>query len=223
MQFFATALFISLYLPSLLTAGPWPRGEGNVFLSSSAFLTWPAGRVPEAPDIYGSGFAEYGLTDRLTLGLDIGSPDYMNMDRLKAVGFVKYSLSAPEAIHQVALDLGGGTDQGTGVIRLGASYGRGWSLMDTPGWFTLSGVALYAPERNENTFGLDMTVGVSSGDMKYIAQLSAMRAYDGADYISVTPSAVRKIGKHLHLEIGASFGIRNKPDPALKLGIWQEF
>jgi len=180
MQFFATALFISLYLPSLLTAGPWPRGEGNVFLSSSAFLTWPAGRVPEAPDIYGSGFAEYGLTDRLTLGLDIGSPDYMNMDRLKAVGFVKYSLSAPEAIHQVALDLGGGTDQGTGVIRLGAS-------------------------------------------MKYIAQLSAMRAYDGADYISVTPSAVRKIGKHLHLEIGASFGIRNKPDPALKLGIWQEF
>lgn len=219
----ALILIACLIWVSPAESGPWPRGKGHVFVSSSAFATWPAGRSVELPDIYGTAFAEFGLTDRVTLGLDFGTADYQKSSRSKAIALVRYTLSAPGASLQSALEIGGGMDQGRTVLQIGGSLGRGLSIGKTSGWATADAKLLHSPSIDETAYGLDLTVGINQPRTKYIAQLSALQSYSGKPFVSFVPSVVRQIGKHSHVELGASIGLKNKPDPALKLGIWREF
>ncbi|MGB7318081.1 MAG: hypothetical protein WBC85_08960 [Planktotalea sp.] len=204
-------------------AGAWPRGKGNAFISSSASLTWPKGRAFEYPDIYGSGYAEYGLSQRVTLGLDLGSSDATRQSRLKAIGFLRYTLSDPNARHQFAMDIGAGKHLGENVIRLGASYGTGIQLFSRPGWVAFDAHTLINPNMKTATSSVDATMGLNLEHGKLIGLLSAHVPSNGARTYTFTPSYVRKFGKSRHIELGVSFDLSGGPDPALKLGIWQEF
>lgn len=204
-------------------AGAWPRGKGKIFVSSSASLTWPTGRAFEYPDIYGSGYAEYGVSKRLTLGLDLGSSDAMQPNRLKAIGFLRYSLSDPSARHQFALDLGAGTHLGDGVLRIGASYGTGLELLSRSGWLSIDTNMLFNPAAKGSTRALDATLGVNLNKGKFMGQFSAYQAESGATSFSFTPSYAHKLNDKRHVEIGVTFDLQGAPEPALKLGVWQDF
>lgn len=204
-------------------AGAWPRGTGNVFLSSGGLLTWPRGRAFEYPDVYGTGYAEFGVSPRITLGLDLGSADATRAERHKIVAFMRYSLSASGAPNQLALDIGGGRYLGKPVLRAGLAYGRGFSIGAQSGWLTLDWTVLHETGTTTQVHSIDATFGVSFPRSKLIAQLSGHQSASGLQSASITPSYVREIGKGRYIEIGAVLGLKGKPDPALKIGIWQEF
>lgn len=204
-------------------AGAWPRGKGKVFLSASGSLTWPKGRALEYPDIYGSTYAELGLGARLTLGLDLGSSDATRPDRLKAVGFVRYTLTSAQSRHQFALDLGAGKNLGQNTIRLGASYGTGLQLLGHSGWLSVDAHMLRETASGALTQTFDATLGLNTQRGKLMALFSAHRAAQGQSTLSLTPSYAHKLNDKSHLEIGLTFDLRAGPDPALKLGVWQEF
>lgn len=210
-------------LAPCVSAGAWPRGEGKVFISASGSFTWPEGRALELPDIYGSNFLEYGLIDRVTLGLDLGSADITRADRLKAVGFARYTLTRPDAPNQFAIDAGLGQLNGASVVRLGVSYGRGFQSFGLNSWISIEAHSLYDPKGRAFTSSLDATYGVGLARGKLMAQISGYRSFDHAQSLSITPSYVLDLGKGRHLEIGSRIGLRGVPDPALKIGIWQEF
>ena len=58
------------------SAGAWPREEGSLFVSSLARLSWPQDTTTwtsyEPTGEYYTLYVEYGLTERLTVGLDLG-------------------------------------------------------------------------------------------------------------------------------------------------------
>ena len=82
---------------------------------------------------------------------------------------------------------------------------------------------MFTPQGGEHAITVDATFGLSRGPSKYMIQFSGHQGYDGNQVASATPSYVRNIFKNTHIEIGAVIGLKNKPDPALKIGIWQEF
>lgn len=217
----ALLLFICMCSPAF--AGAWPRGKGKVFVSNSAFMTWPKGRALKYPDIYGAAYVEYGIMPRLTLGLDLGSSNAKRLDALKAVGFLRYSISEHEAPHQFAIDLGIGQNLGNRVIRMGLGYGAGFKLGRTPAWIAVDYVMLAEPRNKKRTQSLDATLGLSLRAAKLIGQINAYEGSDRQQSLSVTASYLHPIGKSRQIEIGAVLGIKNKPYPALKVGIWQEF
>ena len=67
-------LVFSLCFASLATAGAWPREKGTLFIAAGGnFLLSDGAQLPVHydPTVY----AEYGLTDRVTIGLDLYTAD----------------------------------------------------------------------------------------------------------------------------------------------------
>lgn len=225
MRFLKALLFVGMIVAWVqpLHAGAWPRGKGNIFASSSASFTWPNGRAFEYPDIYGSAYVEYGLGDRVTMGLDIGSPDATRPSKLKAIAFMRYTLSTAQSRHQFALDFGAGKNLGNGMLRLGASYGTGLQLMERSGWLSIESHILYDIKSGKSTQNLDATLGINLERGKLMALLSAYRAPTGQSTFSFTPSYAHELSSARHLEIGVTLDLSRGADPALKLGIWQKF
>ena len=209
--------------PSLVFAGAWPRGEGKMFVAASAEMTWPDGRALELPDIYGATYLEYGLRPHVTMGLDIGSADITKSERLKAVGFVRYTITQGSSPYQIAVDAGVGTFSGQNVVRFGASYSKGLSIFARDAWVSLDANTLRTTQSAQFASSIDATFGVTLKRGKIIGQISAFQAFDRTRNVSFTPSFAYYLGKGRHLEIGARIGLSGKPDPALKIGIWQEF
>ena len=204
-------------------AGAWPRGKGKTFSASSAILTWPDGRTIDLPDIYGSTYLEYGISPRLTMGLDMGSPDATRPDRLKTVGFLRYTLTGPNKTHQFAIDVGGGRYLGPDVFRLGISYGLGFQSFSKNSWVAVDAHALRTTTGTQTAYVLDATYGISLKRGKLMAQVSAFHAFDNAKSLNFAPSYALDLGRKRHLEVGVIVGLRGKPDPTLKVGIWQDF
>jgi hypothetical protein len=217
------ALMCLLLSSVTATAGPWAREKGKIFVAASGFATWPNQRAPQYPDVYGSGYGEYGLGRGLTAGIDLGSSNMKRTDKLKAIGFLRYTLTAPDAPVQAALDFGGGIDLMQPTLRLGASLGYGFQLWDKGSWLSIDWATLHAPEARMQSHTLDITLGMSLKHGKIMGQLSGHESYSGMTTVSFTPSYVRPMGEGRYIEVGANFGLMNKPDPALKFGVWQEF
>ena len=201
----------------------WPRGKGKAFTSSSASSTWPDGRAFKYPDVYGSGYTEFGISARFTLGFDLGSSDSTRPDRLKVVGFIRYTLTDPQSRHQFALDFGGGTYLGQGVVRLGASYGTGLQMGNRSGWLSVETNMLKGMKTQQITHSIDATLGLNLERSKLIRLLSIHRAATGQSTFSFTPSYAHELKGGRHVEIGVTVDLDGALNPALKLGIWQEF
>ena len=115
--------FLMCLAASHVHAGAWPRGKGKTFGASAATFTWPDQRELQLPDIYGSTYLEHGIAPRLTMGLDIGTPDAKRLNRLKSVAFLRFTLTANDAPFQVAVDGGGGHYRDTNVTRFACLTG----------------------------------------------------------------------------------------------------
>ncbi len=209
-----------LAAPQTATAAAWPRGEGNGFVSLSHQL-----QLNETEDQdYSSLFFEYGVSEALSLGLDAGY-NPTSRDR-SAIVFLSRSLVELQVPDAVAVELGFGAvdidGERYGVLRPGASWGRGWQIGARSGWTGIE--ANYAFRGDGSRLGkLDATFGVNheNGSLS-ILQIQTSKPSDDDWSATLAPAYVRALERDWFVEIGATFKLTNGAN-ALKLGVWKAF
>ncbi|WP_428515637.1 hypothetical protein [Roseovarius sp.] len=208
-----------LAAPAPALAGPWPRAEDRTFLSTSIEIDAEGG-ISDGGGFYGSVYAEHGLTDRLTLGLDAGGRED-NMS--KAIAFLRWPVGATDRTLRLAAEFGLGMARETFALRPGLSLGRGVALGDTPGWISVDSRAVII-DSFDGVLETDITFGLSPGpDAKVILQLQTGIPTDSAPYAKLAPSYVHRIAPGYHAEIGVVAGVAEADDFKLKIGFWHQF
>ncbi|MWD26389.1 hypothetical protein E0K89_002750 [Aquicoccus sp. SCR17] len=215
----ACALAGALY-PGVAGAAAWPRGEGNSF----ATLSWRFAIGEEDAAGYGTLYYEYGLSPRLTFGLDAGGDPASRAT--SAIAFLRHSFSAPGAADQFAWEIGAGwaDDDGTrrAVLRPGLSWGRGWETAWGNGWTGIE--ATYAiRDDGPGLAKIDTTFGVSHpGGALSILQLQLAKRDDRDTELAIAPSHVIPLSDGLRLEMGGDYAFASET-LSLKFGLWTEF
>ncbi len=199
------------------SAGAWPRGEGETFLS----LSYQPDIAGTGDSNYVSAYYEYGATTKLTIGVD-GGYQATNSDA-GAVFFARYPIGATDGVNVFAVELGLGTAMSNGttvsLVRPGLSWGRGYNLGAVSGWMGVE--SSYAFKSDETLLGkVDTTFGVSHPDGSLsIMQLQFSRPSDADSSFAIAPSYVAKLNDAVFLEMGASYeAFRGRQ--GLKIGVW---
>lgn len=218
-------LFLSLLLlvfANAAHAGAWPRGEGNGFVMVTLQGTVPqffGGLGPVST--YSGAYLEYGLTDKITLGFDIGHSVSGNS---KALFFASYPLGQPDSRHKFAVELGIGRAAGNAVVRPGLSYGRGFDGKLGSGWVSANALFEHHLGRKRTDMKLDFTIGLNhKGGFKSIVQLQAGRQEGDPSFLRIAPSFALPMGKDTHFELGFSTELIGQTAYGLKIGVWRNF
>lgn len=226
MRIAAATLFL-LIQACTAQAGAWPREQGSVFVSASYRAVADVAALGSLralmQDGYNALYAEYGLTPRLTLGLDAG---YAMDGRFSGVGFARWSLDNGSGRNRLALSLGAGLagPPGETLVQLGAHWGTSLSFGWSDGWMGLDLTAIQRLETDGIAAKADFTFGLAPSDgWKAILQLQA-GSYPGADaYLRLAPSIVRRTGAASHIEIGLEAELLGSGMVGAKIGSWIEF
>lgn len=216
------------------TAGPWPREKGALFLS---FSHEAEGGGAEG---WTALYAEYGLTPRWTLGLDLGN----GPETQTGMVFVQRAVGRQDGPGRLSFSSGLGLQMGAAPQAfgmMGAAWGRSLGTPLGPGWVAVEpqlrmGLGLtgeWPPQLVLDTDGtllttasakLDLTLGATARQgLTLMGQVQMERVLDGEDTASLTASAVRDVGRRGKLLLGVSAPLRGEGDTALKLGTWLEF
>ncbi|SMX38295.1 hypothetical protein [Maliponia aquimaris] len=218
---FLLRAFVFMCLGAMAQAGAWPRKAGEGFATIAVRLGWPQDMGDwtslEPTQDYSTLYLEYGLTDRLTLGLDLG---HSVSGGGKTVIFLQYPVRQADTGAQVSAQLGFGVISGERIIRPGLS--AGWSLKR--GWVSVDGVAETYLDDGRTDLKLDMTWGRNlAHDRKLIVQLQTGQP-DGRDpFARLAPSIVLPLRGRFKLEAGATWGLTGDTSMGLKLGLWTDF
>ncbi|VAV92967.1 hypothetical protein MNBD_ALPHA07-193 [hydrothermal vent metagenome] len=212
-------LLMFLVLASPAQAGPWPREKGHVFLSVGGVseVDETTGTIATFSTLYG----EYGLTEKITLGLDLGSDGRRSS---KAMAFLRMPLTRASKKTKLAAEMGLGFANGEKAIRPGLSIGRGFTLGKRNGWMTADSRAVIFKDFNDILFESDLTIGLSATKrLKVIMQVQTGIPAHDTSYVRLAPSIVfeRKPGRHT--EFGVTAGIKGVSGLGLKIGSWFEF
>jgi len=229
-------LLVALCLaPGFAAAGPWPRAEGDLFLSFSHEVQGGSGR-----EGWTSLYAEYGLTPKWTLGLDLGG----GPDKQTALIFLQHAVGKQDGPGRLTFSSGLGLETGPGSQAygmMGAAWGRSLQTPIGPGWVAVEpqlrmGVALtedWPPTLVLNMDGtlkttasrkLDVTLGATvRPGLIVMGQVQMEQVVDGASTTHLSASAVRSIGERGKVLLGVSAPLAGDGAAALKLGTWLEF
>ncbi|MBY6118774.1 hypothetical protein [Mameliella alba] len=220
------ALFLAAILAACLAAPPagagaWPRKQGSGFGSIAVRLGWPQDMSTwtsmDPTQDYSTLFFEYGLTDRLTLGFDIG---HSVGGSGKSVLFLQWPLRQAETGAQMTAQFGLGTIAGEQVLRPGLSVG--WGLQN--GWLSIDSVAEAYVDSGRTDLKMDVTWGRNlPRDRKLILQLQTGQPDGYAPFVRVAPSLVVPLRGPLKLESGVTWGLTGDTSMGLKMGLWTEF
>lgn len=212
------ALMLLPWLAGPCRAGAWPREKGQVFVVLSGQI-----EARDATGLYrqhGGLYAEYGATDRLTLGLDLGN-DMIRMT--KTIGFLRWPLGPPDRPLKVAVELGAGEVEQENALRPGLSLGRGIVLWDRPGWLAFDARAALLGGRDV-ALESDLTFGLSTGPkVRLILQLQTGRPETGDAYSRLAPAIVYETGPGRQIELGVIAPITGGGEKGIKLGLWRSF
>lgn len=220
--------------PVALLAGAWPRAAGTGFASLSHW------QGLGTADSYTGFYVEYGLTARLTLGVDAGRS--VSGDS-KTVAFLRLPVMRILG-GQVAAELGYGQIGGQNVLRPGLSWGRsitrprwqGWLAVDTRLELGMDHHKL--DEKTDFTLGLtprhpdgrpsDWTimVQVQTGVVDIREQIFLLQTEGikpGASFVRVVPSVTYRLRDGMHLEIGYFHALDGTGAQGVKLGLSTTF
>ncbi|THD75917.1 hypothetical protein E7681_05580 [Thalassobius vesicularis] len=194
-------------------AGAWPRGKGHWF--SATALDWGAdGSVAT------SFFAEYGLTDRLTVGVD----GFWTTEGATVLGFARLPVWSGPQGGKLALEAGIGTADGKPILRPGLSYGRGIVTGWGNGWVAVDATAVVDPALGLSSWKVESTLGLAPSERwKFLMQLRSTGSIGGVQDMVLAPSAVFRLGKSVYLQAGGAYGLTDPRDSGIKLGVWLEF
>ncbi|MEI4484561.1 hypothetical protein V8J36_00020 [Frigidibacter sp. MR17.14] len=232
------ALPFALLAADPAAAGPWPRDKGATFLSF--------GQERSSLGDWTSLYAEYGLTEGLTLGLDAGRSD--SGDGI-AILFLQSALGPQTGRHRFTASLGIGASRSEGrstpMMQGAGSWGMGFDTGLGPGWLAVDSKIRLLPGEGEpvvisqsasmqqmitpvtlvTAMKTDVTFGIATagGRRLWIAQLQL-------DDSSATPlnarlaaSLVQDLPGPLKAEIGLITPLEGEGETALKIGLWIEF
>lgn len=226
------AIVLLCCLASTCQAGAWPREKGTTFATATIRLGWPQTVVqglaqglpvdPEPSSRYMTLYLEHGLTEKLTLGADIG---HAVSGEGKTIGFLRYPLGlAPDSRHKLSAEIGLGEIDDDTVIRPGLSYGAGFDIRGVSGWIAVDALAELYPTSGNVDAKMDVTFGLNlqEGHRAILQVQSGQRTGDDP-FARFAPSYVMPLGKNRHLEIGGSVSLMGEADVGLLLGLWQSF
>ena len=200
-------------------ADAWPRGEGDSFLSFS--LERPVDG--SGGGTYASLYYEYGLTPRLTFGIDAGRD--LLFSGTSAIVFLRYPVFSGGS-NKFAIELGLGSADSGGrsvfTVRPGLSWGRGYTAAWGTGWMGVD--ATYQLRSDGTGLGkVDATIGANhaNGALSML-QLQFERPTGKPHEVAIAPSHVFKLSDRTYLQLGLRHQIRTDVTSA-KLAIWVNF
>lgn len=212
-------LLVACLAASPAFSGAWPRAKGEVFLAGATRVA--ATRLEGPYSIYSTAYLEYGLNDRLTLGLDFG---HGISGATKMIAFVQHPLPIGSDRHRFAAQIGLGQISGEATLRPGLSYGFGFERDGGPGWVSIDSVAEIRLASGHTDYKSDITLGLSHGDrMKSVFQIQTGLSHGDPSFIRLAPSLVIRVGARTHLEIGMTKGLVGDHQTGFKIGFWRKF
>ncbi len=204
-------------------AGAWPRGKGKAFISVSSTFSL-TGDLLKPIRYEPSFYAEYGVTDRLTFGLDAFLAG--EFDQPTAFAFGRIPILEKRLNDPVAVTLGFGTEDTETVKEPLARAGLAWGHGLEKGWLAVDSFATVGLETGDLDLKLDATWGYKLHPrLTTILQLQTGRLEtDEEPYAKLAPSVVVKLHKRLQVELGVIHHLTDEEAAtALKLGSWLEF
>lgn len=208
--------------PALASANAWQREAGSGFASIGTQLSWPV-PVEQAsePKMMTSAFVEYGLTKKLSLGIDFSQEDGGDQ---KIILFAQTPLVATESGHRIALEMGVGQISEETVVRPGLSYGFGFAREKGGGWVSVDANAAVGLSDQSTALALDLTYGLSAvNGLKYIFQVQSGKSEGSEAFSRFAPSVVVPWGETRNVELGMTYGLSGEDEVGVKLGLWQKF
>lgn len=238
---FALILALAVTTPAR-AGGAWARGKGKFFASVTystfgdiaGYVQSLYARIPgvdpiELTEEIGN-YAEIGLTDRLTFGLDQNKR--VSDDTGTTIWFLRYNYSRPEWRSSYGVELGQGTYTGypdwrlteDTITRIGLSWGRSFESRWIDGWVDVDAKISGLESRGSVFWKVDTTFGIKPGDRSLIYLQMQSGALDGyPTYTRAVPTVVFKLWRGLSLESAALIGIQNDDTYGMKMGAWLEF
>ena len=216
----AALLGALLALPAPAAAGAWLKEKGAKYLAFSL--------DGGAADVWTGVYAEWGLTETMTIGLAAGR----NASSDRALVFARRAVPDPIAAPlteriggRLAYELGGGVVDGDPATSVALSYGRALSTRWGDGWMNLDLTAILVSSPEElNPYGYtlerkaDAVIGIRRGP-RTTWQLAAYGWSDGEDSsLAVVPSYARDLGL-AELRVGLRLG----SETGLSLGLSRSF
>ena len=206
-------------------AGPWPRAQGQTFLSFGTNFSTPKDTIGTDVQNSHSIYVEHGLRNDITLGFDGNGSA---IDSFSAKTFLRFPVLRQSKTHLFSVQIGGGARTNAGVdewmIHTGASWGRGFETPIGFGWATIDAQVNYLFAIDDTIAKSDITVGLKPMKrLKVMVQLQAGK-YPGSDaYARLAPSIAWELKPGAHIEIGAQYGIYNEDRIGARFGTWLEF
>jgi hypothetical protein len=214
------------------SAGAWPREKGRAFVALSHTASTPT-RTLLAPTTdlrgYSGIFAEYGLTERWTIGVDAGIGSGNDDSASTALVFVRRPVWSGDGGGRIAADFGIGTqdDEAFGRqvrLRPGLAWGRGFESRYGNGWFGIEAAAELRLPGNDLVLKADGTAGIKPNEnWMLIFQVQSGRYPDEPALVRLAPSAVRRINGTASLQLGVNAAVVGDDAIGVKLGLWLEF
>jgi hypothetical protein len=212
----------ALWSAQAAQAGAWLRERGAGFLSTS-------GTVTAEKDASGSLYGEFGLTDRLTLGLDInGGMDTSGLPQGDGTLFLRFPLSGAEMPDKWAAHVGIGARYEpydfVPSLELGLSWGRGLQWGERFGWAAIDASINFAEAPMKTISKLDATLGIGLGPSTQAMGQIFLTRTDGRLYRTLAPSLlITPKDSRTTFQIGVEFPLEEENDTRLKIGIWRTF
>ncbi|SFD65463.1 hypothetical protein [Roseivivax sediminis] len=222
MRILAWACMVALICAATgAAAGAWPRERGTWYASGAVHLSWPRAietwTSTEPTGRYDALYLEYGLTRKLTLGLDLGRAV---SGEIKTIGFLQYPITPQDWPIKAAVQLGFGRIAGRQVVRPGLSLGRGWD----GGWLAADALVEQPTDGARFDVKLDMTYGIKlPKERKLILQMQTGQQAGDPAFARFAPSVVFPLRGPLSLELGGTWGLTGDNSMGLKIGLWAEF
>ena len=203
-------------------ANPWPREDGDVFVALSG--TYRYASRSNSDEFDGSAYLEYGLTDKVTLGL---SANDNRIDYTHAYGFLRRSLSRPSRQLKIAASIGLGASRRDNtwghMVRLGLSVGRPTRIWK-PGWWSVTTAIEEHALWPDPIYKLDATFGLKlTPRLQTILDLEASQRSGSADTITLRTSVAWAVREGSHLVIGLEAKEINETFLGLRIGWWRTF
>ncbi len=222
MRSVALALILLLAGAPAAEAGAWLRSKGDGFGATSVSTN-------KDRELSTSLYGEYGLTERLTLGLDISyGVDRTFFQQGSGIAFLRFPLGPTDRTHKWAAHIGLGARYLQGYFlraaEAGLSWGRGIQWRDKYGWLNVDGSYNIPQSPADSRLKIDGTAGIGLND-RFKVMLQMFNTHEGGQTFSqIAPSLLWSPGGGTStIQLSAEIPVAGGGETALKIGVWVEF
>ncbi|WP_296423296.1 hypothetical protein [Yoonia sp.] len=218
---------VAAFLCFFVIAGPavsgaWSREKGQWFVASGGnFLLSDGAELPVNYDP--TFYAEYGLTQLVTIGLDYHTADRGRINT--GLVFASFPLGDTTGRDRFAANLAFGAradplHPAEKLLRGGLSWGRGLNT----GWLAVDATATFGT--NDAIFRpkVDMTWGYNISDRWTASvQLQTGQGFDNDYYAKINPAISFGFNDRYRLSVGAIKALTGDEGGALKIDLWTTY